>query len=580
MQINQRPVPEGGALRRIHLACGFTPLHLTTYLRAYARLRFAADDVEIATGLYGNLEGALRRVGQVPTCPPAERSSPAEGAVVVVEWSDIDARLGLRSAAGWGAAVLADIVQQAGDRLRRLEDLIGAVAGAMPVAVVAPTLALPPLTHMPPTQAPAFELRLRGALAGFLERIAESPRVRVLSDTALAKRSPYAERHDIQLDLRTDFPYTLAHAAAVADLAIECLLPRPPRKGLITDLDDTLWQGILGDAGVDGVAWSLDRHAQPHGLYQQLLGSLAESGILIAVASRNDPAPVAEALDRPDILLKRAQIYPVMAGWGPKSESVARILKAWNIGEDSVVFVDDSPMELAEVGEKFPAMECLRFPSGDAAAVVALIHELRARFGKIEVREEDRLRAGSLSASAAFLEERSDGASPGFLARLQAKLTLEYSTGADARAFELVNKTNQFNLNGRRFTEAEWTAYFQAPGAFLLTAGYDDRFGPLGKIAALMGCRTGDGLRADAWVLSCRAFSRQIEFQMLRHLFDKHAAQGIAFCFQATPRNGPLQEFFGRFLQPPLDDGRLELPAALFDQHCPSMFHQVIEKNG
>ena len=346
-------------------------------------------------------------------------------------------------------------------------------------------------------------------------------------------------------------------------------IPQPPN----TSRGRTRWRS-------PAQATALGSRADHHLAGQQLLGSLAESGILIAVASKNDPEPVAAALERSDLLLKREQIFPLMTGWGPKSESVGRILRAWNIGEDSVVFVDDSPMELAEVGEKFPAMECLRFPSGDAAAAVALIHELRARFGKTEVRDEDRLRAGSLSAAAAFQEERSEGASPEFLARLQAKLTLEYSTGGDARAFELVNKTNQFNLNGRRFTEAEWSAYFQTPGAFLLTASYEDRFGPLGKIAALVGCRTGDTVRADAWVLSCRAFSRRVEFQMLRRLFEKHAAEGLAFCFQTTPRNGPLQDFFGHFLEPPLQDGRLELSVALFAERCPPMFHQVIEKNG
>src|SRR5476651_1321213 len=96
-----------------------------------------------------------------------------------------------------------------------------------------------------------------------------------------------------------------AAGAAAASLAVECLFPPVRAKGLITDLDDTLWQGILGDAGAAGVAWSLDAHAQPHALYQELLASLAEAGILIAVASKNDPALVEEAFARPDLLLRR-----------------------------------------------------------------------------------------------------------------------------------------------------------------------------------------------------------------------------------------------------------------------------------
>jgi FkbH-like protein len=365
---------------------------------------------------------------------------------------------------------------------------------------------------------------------------------------------------------------------------VECLFPPVRAKGLITDLDGTLWQGILGDAGAAGVAWTLDAHAQPHALYQELLASLAEAGILIAVASKNAPALVEEAFARPDLLLRRTQVFPLAAGWGPKSDSVAQILKAWNIGDHSVVFVDDSPMELGEVGERFPAIECLRFPSGDAAGVLDLIHTLRARFGATEVREEDRLRARSLSASAAFTGERAADTGD-FLARLEARLTLEFSTAADdGRALELVNKTNQFNLNGRRFSEAEWRSLFDRPGAFLLTASYQDRFGPLGKIAALAGRSTGDPgeieIEVDSWVLSCRAFSRQIEFQMLRCLLEKYRASSIGFGFRPTPRNGPLQEFLSRFFPGGPREGRLDLAADNFAAHCPEMFHQVITKNG
>ena len=571
MQINQRPVPEGGATRRIHLACGFTPLHLATYLRAYARQRFPEGDAEVITGLYGDTEGALRNAA----------TDPADGVVLVLEWATLDARLGLRSAAEWSAAAIPDIGWQIEERLGRVERLVSDAAKNMPVAIVAPTIAALPLSHTPLSQSGRFELGLRRAVQGFLDRAAESARVRVVSEEALARCSPHADRHDVQLDLRADFPYTLNHAAAVAGLAIECLFPRPPKKGLITDLDETLWQGILGDAGVDGVAWSLESHAQAHGLYQQLLGSLAEAGVLVAGASKNDPVMVDEVFARSDMRLRRSQIFPLEVGWGPKSESVRRILQAWNIGEDSVLFVDDSRMELAEVGERFPGIECLQFPSGNAAGILRLIRELRNRFAKSEVLEEDRLRTESLRRGARFQEERDKDPAGDFLARLEARLTLGWSSsGNDARALELVNKTNQFNLNGRRLSDGEWAGYFREPGAFLLTATYDDRFGPLGKIAALVGRRESDIVRVDAWVLSCRAFSRHIEYRMLRHLFEEYCASSIGFAFQATARNLPLREFFGHFLPAPLSDGRLDLAAGTFAAGCPPLFHQVIQKNG
>jgi FkbH-like protein len=171
------------------------------------------------------------------------------------------------------------------------------------------------------------------------------------------------------MELLAGFPYTSAYADSLACSLAEVLWPSPPRKGLITDLDDTLWAGIVGEIGVSGVAWLQESHAQIHGLYQQMLGSLASSGILLAVASKNEQATAEAALARKDLLLDAGALFPVVANWGPKSVSVAEILRTWNIGADAVVFVDDNPMELEEVRTAFPAITCLHFARKDPARV-------------------------------------------------------------------------------------------------------------------------------------------------------------------------------------------------------------------
>jgi FkbH-like protein len=294
---------------------------------------------------------------------------------------------------------------------------------------------------------------------------------------------------------------------------------------------------------------------------------------LIAAASKNDPALVRRAFERPDLLLKPGEIFPIEAHWGAKSESVRHILAAWNIAAGDVVFVDDSRMEVAEVAERHPGMECLCFPAGDPGATLALLRRLRTFFAKPHATAEDRLRLESLRGRAAFEEARSAEAESGFFSRLEATVTLEFSSAADdARAFELVNKTNQFNLNGRRFTEREWRGYFQTPGAFLVTASYEDRFGPLGKIAVLAGRRAQESIHVDVWVMSCRAFSRHIEYQVLARLFARSPGCTIDFAYQATERNGPWREFIGR-LSPP----GAPLTAARFVEACPELHHRVVE---
>src|SRR5258706_6139980 len=285
LRINEQAVSATSPPRKIQLVCGFTPLHLETFVQAHVRLNFPGERAEISSGLFGDLEGNLRNASQAP----------AEGALAVLEWSDLDERLGLRSSAGWGSEILADVLQQDPEKLRRLETGLGELAKRMPVAVLAPTLPIPPLTHLPPFRASGFELQLRCATMHFLCRICSMPGVRLLSDSALALHSPQPQRQDVKMELDAGFPYSIAHASAAAELLVSCLFPAVPKKGLITDLDDTLWKGILGDVGVGALSWSLEDRSQPHAIYQQLVASLSESGVLVAVASKNDPNLVREA---------------------------------------------------------------------------------------------------------------------------------------------------------------------------------------------------------------------------------------------------------------------------------------------
>ena len=552
----------------VHLLCGFIPLHIETFLKARLALRFPSATIEVRTGLYGDLEGNIQ----------SARDSGGDSAIAFIEWSDLDQRLGFRASAGWQAQTLDDIVAQVEQKCRRIEALLTDLGKEMPVVVAGPGLELPPVTYLPPSQTSGYELRLNLILAEFLLRIGGVNAIKLVSSAALATISPHNARHDIKMDLHAGFPYTLAHADTLAELSVQCLFPSPPKKGVITDLDQTLWKGILGDVGVEGISWSLEGKSQAFALYQQLLASLADSGVLVAIASKNDPALVEAALERPDMLLQPSQIFPREVGWGVKSEAIGRILQVWNIGADSVVFVDDSPMELAEVSEKYPSIECLRFPSNDPAAVLALLSQLRLRFGKSEVREEDRLRLKSIRDSAVPRQEYAAETATDFLAGIQAKLTFE-SADSGQRAFELVNKTDQFNLNGVRYTEAEWRSLPWRPSAFLVTVSYEDRFGPLGRIAVLGGYWEKKSWCIDTWVMSCRAFSRQIEFQSIRQLFHKTRASELLFQFKPTDRNGPMQTFFAHFLPGKSScEGVLRLRADDFERFCPIMYHEVNDR--
>lgn len=514
------------------LCCGFTPLHLATLLSAELQTLFPDRRVDLRTGLYGDLLGNIARLGAKTGIMSA----------VVIEWPDFDPRLGIRQACAWSPTACQDILSGATEKARLLRDVLGSVTG--PIALCLPTLPIPPAAHVSGARTGAFHARLRELAASLASWAADRQNIRVVNPERLDECSPASARFDPGGDLLTGFPWSIEHASAVAGLLAALLRAKLPKKGIITDLDDTVWRGLLGDVGPDGVSWDLENKSRIHGVYQQLLAALAQEGTLVAVASKNDSALVDKAFERPDILLRKDLAWPIEANWGPKSESVRRILAAWNIGADSVVFVDDSPMELAEVKMAHPGIETLQFPATDSRAAFNVLLRIRDLFGKDTVREEDGLRLASLRSAHQWEDEApGTGTSDDFLANAGAEIELQFGRPSDSRALELINKTNQFNLNGRRYSETEWASYLSAPGVIVLVVSYKDRFGPLGRIMVLTGRLHGSSLEVDSWVLSCRAFSRRVEHRVLEQLFRKFDLTEIVFDFMETPRNGPTQEF-------------------------------------
>jgi len=563
------PVAEDAPESKVYLACGFAPLHLRTFLAAQLRTRLPRHRVGVNTGLFGDLIGNIERVGPLGV----------HALAIVIEWADLDPRLAVRSLGGWRPSILADVVMSAELAAGRVQRALLQASRLVPTVVCMPTLPLPPLFWTPPDCAASLELHLRHTVAELAASLSEQPGIRLANPQLLDEISPPSERFDVKSDVVVGFPYTLQHASALAGLLAQLIEIQPPKKGLITDLDDTLWGGILGEDGVNGISWHLEHGTHMHGLYQQFVASLAGAGVLVAVASKNDPAVVEQAFDRSDLLISREDIFPFEVHWSRKSESVKRILDIWNVSPDSLVFIDDSPMEIAEVKTAFPKLECKVFPKSDYQAIWELLRHLRSLFGKLLLTEDDSLRLGSIRNASTWRDsiQSTAGSSDDFLRAAEASMIFNLTReSGDARALELINKTHQFNLNGKRLTESEWLRFFRDPAAFLLSVSYEDKYGPLGKIAVLMGKTCGRQLRVNAWVMSCRAFSRRIEHHCLKYLFEDLNADEIVFDYQATPRNSPLQEFFAALLKgPPAEE--MCLPRDQFAKNAPPLFHRVTQ---
>ena len=555
--IAQRPSPEAPAYL-VQLVTGFEPLHLRTFLSAHTRLRLSVERlVDVRTGLFGDFDGNLERVLM------AQESVPV---VAVLEWSDLHPWLGWREASFAPGEKETTLVREVENRLSRWARLLETSAGLRRCVLALPVLPLPAwIGSAPEGQRALLALELE-ALQGQFARNAARNGVRVIE-------APSGPAWDTDKHLVNGFPYGLEYTSALAARLAAALLPAVPKKGLITDLDQTLWRGVVGDDGAGGVHWDLDHQARQHGWWQQFLGTLARQGTLLGVASKNDPEPVRAALARPDLLVPADSLFPVEAHWQDKTLSIRRIAATWNVGLDSLVFVDDNPLEVDLVRQALPEVECLVFPAS-AGAVTVLLERLRRLFGVEAIREEDRLRMANLR-KRAEVEEFLDGGGQEVEQRfvqLGSKVSIDLGRPPVPRALELINKTNQFNLNGVRWDEAEWRSWCQRPEARVALLGYTDRYGPLGNVAVVAAEQHDQRLLVRSWVMSCRAFSRRLEYATLECLLDQWPAQVWCFDWRPTERNGPLASALGSLLGDLGPAGKLEIAADTLRAKLPPVY--------
>ena len=316
--------------------------------------------------------------------------------------------------------------------------------------------------------------------------------------------------------------------------------PRTPMKVLITDLDNVLWSGVIGEDGVDGIAFGPTGTGFKHFIYQSYLAKLQRSGVLLAAVSRNDPEIANAPFAKGQMPLQADSFICLIASYSAKSSQIRRIAEQLNLGLASMVFVDDNPIELEEVRTQLPEVTCAPFPTGDDG-LGALLDRLAELFEPEVVTAEDRERtemyrrrlAGMVPSDVAGADLTA------FLRQLDMKLEIrDRSKGDRARAVQLINKTNQFNLNGRRVNDEEVETIL-AGGGKLITATLSDRHGEHGEILSYL--VTAEGV-VESFVMSCRVFQRRVEHAFLCWLIEAGLAP-TALRFAETPRNEPIQQF-------------------------------------
>jgi len=321
------------------------------------------------------------------------------------------------------------------------------------------------------------------------------------------------------------------------------------RKLLVLDLDDTLWGGIVGDVGWEGLKLGgLDGEGEAHVDFQRGIKALKRRGVILAIASKNEESVALDAIEKhPEMVLKQGDFVGWKINWHDKARNILDLTKQLNLGLQSVVFIDDNPVERARVREALPEVFVPEWPKEKFKYAEAL-HLLRC-FDAPALSEED------LARTRMYQEERQReqlqeqlGSVDDWLKSLEIKVRAEpLNTGNLTRATQLLNKTNQLNLTTRRLTEAELMEWTRAPGRSFWAVTVGDRFGDAGLtgLVSIEFLPSGEAQIVD-YVLSCRVMGRRVEETMVHMAVT--AARGKASKLVAThlptAKNKPCLTFW------------------------------------
>ena len=324
------------------------------------------------------------------------------------------------------------------------------------------------------------------------------------------------------------------------------------KKCLALDLDNTLWGGVIGDDGLDGIVLGEGSAAgEAHLALQRYAKQLKERGVILAVCSKND-AQIAEAAfrDHPEMVLRRADIAVFQANWDDKAQNLKAIAKRLNIGLDSLVFVDDNPIERARVRQALPMVAVPEMPEDPAHYVRCLADA--GYFEAVAFTADDRNRAEQYAANAE--RETLLGTAESmdeFLRGL--KMTAIYGpfTAVDhARVVQLINKTNQFNTTTRRYGGEEIARIMEDPDSLTLQFRLLDRVGDNGLVSTMI-LRPAAGdeetLEIENWVMSCRVFGRELEFEAMNIAAEAARDRGMRALvadYIPTPKNDVISKLY------------------------------------
>lgn len=433
----------------------------------------------------------------------------------------------------------------AAEQAKRFVDAVRSLSGAPLIVAVCPS-------------SPEYERYLAAIECDLSAALSRLPGVYPITPADVSALYPVAEVHDPHANELGHLPYTPLYFVSLATAIARKIhaVAMPPFKVIALDCDDTIWSGICGEDGPEGVVLDPSRRC-----LQEFFACRRRDGMLLALCSKNNEADVFDTfLAHPEMPLKLSDFVAHRINWNSKGVNLAEIAEELDLGLDSFILVDDNLKECDEAQAAVPEALSLPLPS-DPSQIPAFLSHVWA-FDRARITEEDRRRPELYAQRAERTRaERAADSLEEFVASLDLKVTIAPAKASQIpRISQLTQRTNQMNATLVRRSEAE----LQSLKAEILAVEVSDRFGSYGLCGALIfRCNT-DALVVDTFLLSCRALGRSVEHRMLSYLGALAQQRGLAHIeipFVGGPRNRPAALFL-ESLAAPEPGGIFRIPAA------------------
>lgn len=321
------------------------------------------------------------------------------------------------------------------------------------------------------------------------------------------------------------------------------------KKGYVLDLDNTLWGGVIGDDGVDNIEIGQETSmGQVYQEFQRYLKEQKQLGVLLNIDSKNDYENALAGLEHPESVLKKEDFIEIRANWEPKDRNLAEIADALQLLPESLVFVDDNPAERVIVESQIPGVTA---PEIGTVENYIKILDRSGFFEATDISKDDlkrnemyRENAKRAAAQASFATYED------YLHSLEMRAEIRPFTPVYmARIAQLTNKSNQFNLTTKRYSQAEIEAAAQDGEHITLYGRLEDKFGDNGVVSVVIGRQEGETLFLELWLMSCRVLKRDMECAMMDTLVEKAGERGVSRIYgfyYPTAKNGMVKEFYGQ----------------------------------